>query len=119
MNLTVVGPRVFVRPDKLPEMTSDGRLHIVRDNSESTMTGVVVAVGDGAEFTRRAYLAGYRDGTAEACGEPYEPDVAPEQEHVVNVGERVVFAPQAGEELFFEKDLLICMKEDDIMAVIN
>ena len=116
MNVTVIGPRVFVRPDNLPE-TSESGLHLIHDRSKSTMTGTVVAVGDGPEFVKRAFVAGYRAGTDS------EPEgnlnYTPEYEHVVRVGERVIFSPDKGEELFFEKDLLISLLEDDILAVID
>ena len=120
MNLTVIGPRVFVRPDQLPNTTADGSLHLVYDRQNSTITGTVVAVGDGPQFAKRAYLAGFGDAWERLCG----PDQAGEPdsinlEHVVNVGERVIFSPDKGEELFFEKDLYVSLLEDDILAVIE
>lgn len=96
MNLTVVGPRVFIKPDKQPEMTSDGKLHIVHDRQSSTMTGAVVALGDGPQSRSGNTLP-----------------------HVVNVGDRVVFSPDSGEELIFENDLLVVMCEEDILAVVE
>lgn len=121
MNLSVVGPRVFVRPDNLPETTSDGLLHLVHDRQKATMTGTVIAVGDGPEFAKRAYVAGYKDAWERLCGpeQTGEPDGRVEQEHTVHVGERVIFSPDAGQELFFEKDLIVCLLEDDILAVIE
>jgi co-chaperonin GroES (HSP10) len=96
MELTVIGPRAFVRPDALPEMNSEGTLHIVRDRSQSTMTGTVVALGDGPRSRSGLVL-----------------------EHIVSVDDRVIFSPDKGEELIFEKDVLISLLEDDILAVIE
>ncbi len=111
MNLTVIGPRVFIRPDQLPDMTSDGKLHLVYDRQKSTMTGTVVAVGDGPEQAKRAVREFAKEN--DIPSDDYNP------EHAVSVGERVLFSPDSGEELIFEKDLLVCMKEDDILAVID
>jgi co-chaperonin GroES (HSP10) len=96
MKLSVLNDRVFVRPDAMPEMTSDGLLHLVHDRQASTMTGEVVAIGDGPLTP-----SGKRYG------------------HVVKVGDRVVFSPDAGNELIFERDLLISMKETDLLAVLD
>lgn len=96
MNLTVVGPRVFIKPDKMPEMTADGLLHLVHDGQQSTMTGTVVALGDGPRS---------RSGNT--------------LDHVVTVGNRVIFSPNSGEELIFEKDLLVAMLEDDLLAIVE
>ena len=120
MNLTVVGPRVFIRPDKLPDMNEDGTLHLVNYRSESTMRGTVVALGDGPDVARRT-----ADAVLDACSEQVGENAIAgirrdlEFEHLVNVGDRVLFSPSAGEELIFEKEVLVCMREDDIMAVID
>lgn len=95
MNLTAVGPRLFVRPDELPEVGTSG-LVLVHGRRNATTTGVVVALGDGPV-------------TAKGVRMP----------HYVDVGERVVFAPDAGQEVFFEREVLVCIEEDDIMAVID
>ena len=96
MNLTVIGPRVFIRPDVLPEMTADGLLHLVHERPKATMTGVVVALGDGPVSRSGKTLP-----------------------HNVAVGDHVLFSPSSGEELIFEKDLLVSMLEDDILAVLD
>lgn len=131
MKLNVIGPRVFVRPDKLPEMTADGSLHLVYDRqAHSTMTGTVVAVGDGPEFVRRASDAAFnaileavtpKDDVAGVMIEAVVEKIRARHpiENIVEVGERVVFSPDTGEELIFEKDLLVCLREDDILAVID
>lgn len=96
MNLTVIGPRVFIRPDKLPEMNSEGTLHLVQDRETSTVAGTVVALGDGPQSRAGNTL-----------------------DHVVSVGDHVVFSRDRGEELFFEKEVLISLLEDDVLAVID
>lgn len=124
MNLTVIGPRVFIRPDKLPEMTADGLLHIIHDRQQSTMTGTVVAVGDGPEQAKRAANAAFdciegsiMFGASRAALDKARASF--NSEHSVAVGERVLFSPASGEELIFEKDVLIAMAEDDILAVVE
>jgi co-chaperonin GroES (HSP10) len=96
LDLTVVGPRVFVRPSGMPDMNSDGTLHLVHDRQNSTMQGVVVALGDGPRSRSGKTLA-----------------------HVVAVGERVIFSPDKGQEIIFEKDIFVALDEDDILAVIE
>lgn len=123
MNLTVRGYRIFIRPDKLPEQSSSG-LHLVHDRSNSTMRGTVVAVGDGPQFVRNA-VDGVLDGLVRFIDNKYVVQAIEEararfnSEHLVNVGDRVLFSPDTGEELIFEKDLLVAMKEDDILAVVD
>ena len=95
MNLTVVGPRVFIRPDKLPEQTESG-LHIVYDRQDATVSGRVVALGDGPTTSKGVTL-----------------------DHFVSVGDRVVFSPSAGQEVFFEREVFISVDENDILAVID
>jgi chaperonin GroES len=95
MNLTVIGPRAIVRPEKLPDTTTSG-LHIVYDRQQSTMRGTVVALGDGPQSPNGTTL-----------------------DHVVTIGDKVVFSPDSGEELIFEKDVLIAMNEDAILAIIE
>ena len=95
MNLTVVGPRVMIRPDKLPEQTESG-LHIVYDRQQENIIGRVVALGDGPTTSKGVQL-----------------------DHFVAVGDRVIFSPSAGQEVFFERDVLICVDENDILAVVD
>ena len=95
MNLTVRGDRIFVRPDMQPTQTESG-LHIVYDRQQSTMTGTVVAVGDGPVTRKGVKLP-----------------------HIVSVDERIVFSPDSGEELIFEREVLLSMKEEDVLAVID
>jgi co-chaperonin GroES (HSP10) len=95
MNLTVVGERVFIKPEQLPEMNSEGTLFLPGNRAGVVMCGTVAAVGDGP-VGKGIFLP-----------------------HIVNVGDRVVFAPDSGEEIIFEKDLYIAMREIDILAVIE
>lgn len=95
MNLTLVGPRAMVRPDKMPEQTESG-LHMIHDRQASTMTGTVVALGDGPTTSKGVVL-----------------------DHFVEIGDRVLFSPDAGEELIFEKETLVCLREEDILAVVD
>jgi len=123
VNLTVLGPRVFVRPEKLPEQSETG-LHLVHDRQNSTMKGTVVALGNGPEFVQRAVRGVLADVQERLKGLRAEQAVvevrdAYRAEHTVEVGERVLFSPDAGQELIFEKDVLVCLLEDDILAVIE
>lgn len=125
MNLTVLGPRIFVRPDDLPD-TGESGLVLVHGRRKSTVRGTVVAVGDGPGIVNRAVLATLDAVRARLDAQDFigteelleSVDVEP-REHLVQPGDRVLFAPGAGEELYFERDLLIAMTEDDVMAVID
>lgn len=96
MILTVRGDRIFVRPASMPTMTANGLLHIVHDRQRATMRGTVVAVGDGPTTRTGVRLP-----------------------HIVAVGDVVIFSPDAGEELMFEKDLFIAMREHDVLAIVE
>lgn len=96
MNLTVVGDRVFIKPEQLPEMNSAGTLYLPGNRAGVVMCGTVAALGDGPVGNKGAFLP-----------------------HIVDVGDRVMFAPDSGEEIIFEKDLYIAMREIDILAVIG
>lgn len=95
MNLRVLNDRIFIKPDRLPEMTESG-LHLVYDRQNSTMMGTVAAIGDGPLTNK---------------GVRYE--------HIVDVGDRVLFNADSGDEVFFERDIVIVMKEDAILAVVS
>jgi len=94
MKMTVVGDRVFIRPDPIQQFTDSG-LEIVNYH-DTSKTGTVVAVGDGPVSKKGVRMP-----------------------HIVAVGERVVFPPDAGEDLYFEQEQLVAMREDDILAVID
>lgn len=95
MRVSVRGDKVFVRPDTQPNL-SDGGLHLVYDRQQSTMRGVVVALGRGPVTTTGVFLP-----------------------HIVSVGDSVIFSPDSGTELLFEKETVVCLREDDILAVIE
>lgn len=95
MKVRVCHDRVFIRPDKQPDM-SEGGLHLIYDRQHSTMRGTVVALGDGPVTAKGVRLP-----------------------HTVAVGDRVIFSPDVGEELFFEKESVIAMSEEHILAVIQ
>jgi chaperonin GroES len=95
MKVRVCHDLVFVRPDKQPDISVAG-IHLVYDRQRSTMRGVVVAVGDGPVTARGVRLP-----------------------HSVAVGDAVIFSPDTGEELIFEKETVIAMREDAILAVVQ
>ena len=94
MNIRVRGDRVLIRPEQLDRFTDAG-LEVVSDHTPQ-MIGVVVAVGDGPVTGKGVRM-----------------------EHLVQPGDRVIFPPQAGEELFFETDVILSMKETDILCVVD
>jgi co-chaperonin GroES (HSP10) len=120
VNLTVIGPRVFIKPESLPDMNEAGTLHLVNYRSQSTMKGTVVALGNGPEFVDRALTAvsdridnKYVRATVEAVRADFG------GEHLVKVGDHVIFSPASGEELVFEKEIYVSMSEEDILAIIE
>ena len=124
MNLIVRGPRVFIRPEALPDMNESGTLHLVNYRSQSTMKGTVIAVGNGPELVASAVNKAldavseridnkYVRATVEDVRASYVP------ERIVHVGDHVLFSPASGEELVFENEILVCMVEDDVLAIID
>lgn len=95
MKLRVRGDLVFVRPEKQPDVSDSGLL-LVYDRQRSTMRGTVVALGDGPVTNKGVRLP-----------------------HVCEVGDRVIFSPDSGEQLMFEKEEVIAMRENAILAVIQ
>lgn len=124
MTLRLLGPHIMVRPDVLPEVGTSG-LVLVHGRRQSTISGTVVAVGTGAEFVNRAVVAALDavSTVLEARGlDPaaiLDDTVLEPREHLVAVGDRVLFAPDSGEELTFEGDLLVSILEDQVLAVIE
>ncbi|MCR4339553.1 MAG: hypothetical protein NUW01_06665 [Gemmatimonadaceae bacterium] len=94
MKLHMRGDRVAIRPDQQPTQTASG-LHLVYDRQQTTMRGTVIALGDGPLIK----------GT--------------QVPHIVTVGDKVIFSPDSGEELSFEHDVLLVMRELDILAVVE
>lgn len=137
MNLAVLGDRVFIRPDT--PVVPDTAIVITDQQDLSLTRGTVVAVGEGPEFAHRvltralkhltrtmgdiAYddtrsgearaVASLAIKTAESLQSNYAPD------HLVMPGDRVLFAPDSGEEIRCEDEILFVMKESDILAVID
>lgn len=95
MKLKLRGDLVFVRPLSQPDR-SDAGLHLVYDHQQSTVRGNVVAVGDGPYTANGVLLP-----------------------HFVSVGDDIVFSPESGEELIFEKETLIALREWDVLAIID
>lgn len=95
MNVRVTGDLVFVRPTENPTRSEAG-LHLVYDNQYSTWRGTVVAIGEGPRT---------RTGT-----------LLP---HLVHVGDEVIFGKDSGEELIFQKETIIAIREQDVLAVVE
>jgi co-chaperonin GroES (HSP10) len=139
MNLAVLGDRIFVRPDANPETTSDGLLHLVQDNKRSVTRGTVLAVGEGPEIAHRAvsramsalskefdrYIADETvSGFVRAVAAKFKGDAVRltknyEPEHLVVPGDRIIFSPDAGEEVRFEREVVLVMRETDVLAVVG
>lgn len=94
MRIGLLGDRVLVRPEDLPDKIGD--LYVVHEHLTSTMIGKVVALGDGPVTPKGVRLP-----------------------HCVRVGARVIFSPQSGTELTFEKENLVCLREDDLLAEVE
>lgn len=95
MKVRVCHDLVFIRPDKQPTV-SEGGLHIVYDRQRSTMRGTIVALGDGPYTAKGVRLP-----------------------HSVGVGDSVIFSPDSGSELIFEKETIVALREEDILAVVE
>lgn len=121
MNLKLLGPRVVIRPEALPEV-SDGGVALL--GGTSTLRGEVLAIGNGPSFLHdevgralgkvKKKLEGYRAVTAVE-----EVEDTLDYGHLVQPGDRVIFSPGAGQELIFEQEMLVVMAEDDILAVVD
>lgn len=95
MKLRLRGDIVFVRPDKRPATSASG-LALVYDRQETIDRGVIVAVGDGPVSPKGVRMP-----------------------HLVDVGNRVIFPPDAGREMFFETETVFAVREEDILAVVE
>jgi chaperonin GroES len=94
MRVRVRNDLVFIRPEEQPTV-SEGGIHMVYDRQRSTVRGVVVALGDGPMTAKGVRLP-----------------------HVCEVGDRVIFSPDTGEEIIFERENLIAMREHDILGIV-
>lgn len=95
LKVRVCSDLVFIRPEKQPEVSAGG-IELVYDRQRSTDRGTVIAVGEGPVTAKGVRLP-----------------------HVVSVGDRVIFSPDSGSELIFEKEHIIAMRETDVLAVIQ
>lgn len=95
MKIRVRGDLVWIRPDAKPER-SEGGILLVHDRQKTVDRGTVIALGDGPRTSKGALLP-----------------------HVVSVGEHVIFSPDAGEEVIFEKESVIVMREEQILGVVE
>ena len=95
MKLRVSGDLAFIRPEVLPSKSEAG-LHLVHERDTSIYCGEVVALGEGPRS---------RNGT-----------LLP---HHVRIGDRVIFAPENYQEVQFQKETILAMAEDDILAIIE
>jgi co-chaperonin GroES (HSP10) len=93
MKLSLLHDHVLVRPEALPDKV--GELFVVYDRQTSTMFGEVVALGEGPVTSKGVRLP-----------------------HSVRVGARVIFSPDSGQEVIFEKETLVCLREWDLLAEI-
>lgn len=95
MKLRVAGDLVFLRPEKLPSRSEAG-LHLIHERDTSVCCGEVVAVGEGPRSANGTLLP-----------------------HHVRIGDRVIFAPESYQEVQFQKETILAMAEDDILAIID
>lgn len=138
MNLAVLGDRIFVRPDENPNTLSSG-LHAVQETKRMLTRGTVLAVGEGPEIAHRAvaramtalgrrfdaYIAddilvdGVKAVVASLKAEANQLVRNYEPEHLVMPGDRVLFSPDAGEEVTFEREVVLVMRETDVLAIVE
>ena len=98
-NIRPLGDRVLVKPEPMEQKTAGGILLPDNATKEKPMCGTVVAIGPG----RRVSEEGKR--------------VAIEG---IEVGSRVFYSKYAGNEItlhFGDEDVLVVLKEDDLLAV--
>lgn len=95
MNLTIRGPHILVEPEPVPEATASG-LALVPERAYHHDRGTVVAIGDGPVSKK---------------GTP--------RDHYVTVGDRVLFSPEAGQEVWFESTAYLFLREEDVLAVLE
>jgi co-chaperonin GroES (HSP10) len=140
MNLSVLGDRVFVRPDVAPE-PPDSTIVLTDQQKVSLTHGTVVAVGEGPELVEQALQRAFRalyvemdryilddvggpeTRAAMACVKRRAREILTNYaaEHLVMPGDRVIFPPDAGEEIRFAHDEtpLLVMREGDILGVVE
>lgn len=95
MKVRVCHDLALIRPEKKEEV-SEGGIHMVHARQHTVDRGTVVALGDGPVTAKGVRLP-----------------------HSIAVGDRVIFSPDAGSELIFERETVIAIREDAILAVIQ
>ena len=95
MRLEPIGDKVVIKRLEASETTSGG-IVLPDAAKEKPQEGKVLSVGDGRLLP---------DGTRAA--------------HQVSEGDRVLFTSYAGNELIVDKEELLVMSEDDILAVLE
>lgn len=95
MKVRVCHDLVLIRPERKKDV-SDGGIHMVHARRDTVDRGTVVALGDGPVTAKGVRLP-----------------------HSVAVGDLVLFSPDVGEQLIFEKEEVICLREDNILAVVT
>jgi co-chaperonin GroES (HSP10) len=127
-----VGPRIAVRPDRRPETTESGFIIPQSAYLEPPMSGVVIAVGDWPATMRRIYARAVKDAIervdeCECASSVFDAlgnllHEAPNPEHYIKVGDRVIFPMETGHEIVFNEDTddaIVILNEDSVLAVVE
>ena len=129
-----IGARIAVKPDRRPDATESGLLIPETARLTPPMSGVVIAVGDWPPTLRRIWARAVRDAiervesvgdgdsvtrnATEALGDLLHE--APEPEHLVHVGQRVIFPMDAGHEIVLNEDTdeaVVILPEDSVLGI--
>ena len=96
VNLRPLGDRVLIEPLEQDETFAGGMLVLPETAKEKPQQGNVVAVGEGLR---------------DINGKRVDMDIL--------VGDRVLFARYAGNEIKLDRKKLLIMKESDILGIVN
>jgi co-chaperonin GroES (HSP10) len=130
MNLIPHGFTVLVEPDAPPERSDSNLIVLPQDHGYIATSGVVVAVGKGSKRLCDERRKAYRKALAACDLSSYESDIhvwerikvlhdATEPCPSVHVGDRVVFAAEAGLTVQDEGASYILLDEDRIAIVVE
>ena len=127
MRLSPHGFTVLVEPDPSPERTDSGLILMPEDKDHVATSGVVVAVGKGSKRLwderqkayRRAAEIVHRHDEWGCAHDVRALANVPEPTPSVQVGDRVVFAPQAGLTVSEDGTSYILLEEDRIAIVVE
>ena len=130
--------RIVVKPDRRPETTESGFIIPQSVHESPPMSGIVIAVGDWPATLRRIYARAIKDAI-ERASEAFDCTTAPRAvgdfvagslgqllhqapnpEHHVTVGQRVIFPMEAGHEIVLNEatdEAYVILNEDSILAV--